>query len=95
MITVEIPTLLRDLTGGESQVPGEGLDIRTLLDSLERQFPGFRRRFFDLNGALRNMVNIYVNEVDFHRLAGLDTPLSGGDHVRLAVAPLISGGSGR
>jgi molybdopterin converting factor small subunit len=93
-IIVEIPGLLKVLTGGRAEVTGEGKNLMELLTSLETKFPGIKGHFFDKNGGLNNMVNIFVNEVDFHQLSGLDTPLSDGDHVRLAVAPLVSGGSG-
>lgn len=92
-VTVEIPGLMRDLTGGSREVTGEGSNLRELLRGLEKRYPGLKTRCFTRSGELNNMVNIFVNEVDFHQLSGLDTPLSNGDRVRLAIAPLVSGGA--
>ncbi len=92
-VTVEIPGLMRDLTGGNREVTGEGSNLRELLRGLEKRYPAMRDRCFASPGELNNMVNVFVNEVDFHQLSGLDTPLSRGDRVRLAVAPLVSGGA--
>lgn len=92
-VTVEIPGLMRDLTGGRREVTGEGSNLRDLLRALEKRYPGMKAQFSTGSGELSNMVNVFVNEVDFHQLSGLDTPLSSGDRVRLAVAPLISGGA--
>ncbi len=93
MLRIEVPSLLRHLTRGEPELIAEGTNLRSLLASLEHRYPGLRSRFMQSSGSLSNMGNIYVNEVDFHDLAGLDTPLKDGDRVRLAAAPLISGGA--
>lgn len=91
-VTVEIPRLLQDLTG-KGEIAGDGGTLRELLLSLKSQYPALVGRFLKNSEELSNMVNIFVNEVDFHQLSGLDTLLSEGDRVRLAIAPLISGGA--
>lgn len=52
MATVYIPALLRDLTGGVEEVhvevPGPGgMNVRQLIDELERRFPGMRARLVE------------------------------------------------
>ena len=47
MVTVFIPSMLRDLTGGEDRVEAEGGTVRQVIESLERQFPGVKERLVD------------------------------------------------
>lgn len=84
---------MRELTSGRAEVLARGRDLMELLGDLERQFPGFKARLTNDSEQFSNLVNIFVNEVDFHDLAGAGTSLKDGDRVRLAMAPLISGGS--
>lgn len=42
--TVVIPSLLRGLTGGKERVNVRGRNVREVIDELERQFPGIRKR---------------------------------------------------
>ncbi len=93
-IIVEIPGLLKVYTGARAEVESDGKNVRELLEDLEQQYPGLTGHFFNERSELSNLANIFVNEIDFHQLSGLDTLLADGDRVRLAVAPLVSGGSG-
>ena len=93
-IIVEIPGLLKVYTGAKAEVEGEGTNVGELLEDLERKYPGLTGQLFNEHGGFGNLANIFVNEMDFHLLSELNTPLRKGDRVRLAVAPLISGGSG-
>jgi molybdopterin converting factor small subunit len=45
---------------------------------------------FDERGALRQLVNVYVNGVDVREHDGMETPLSGSEEIRLVAA--IAGG---
>ncbi|HIE64648.1 MAG: MoaD/ThiS family protein [Nitrospira sp.] len=90
MIKVRIPTPLRKLTGGLGEVGGEGVDIATLIDSLEQSYPGLKERLYDEEGVLRRFVNIYINEEDIRFQQGVLTPLKTGDEV--SIVPAIAGG---
>ena len=46
---------------------------------------------FDERGALRQLVNVYVNGVDVREHDGMETRLSGSEEIRLVAA--IAGGS--
>src|SRR5690606_32749921 len=52
-VSVRIPTTLRTLTGGSSEVSLEGSDVREVLDNLDRAHPGFAQRLLDDEGNLR------------------------------------------
>lgn len=88
-VTVRIPTQLRDLCGGASEIRVEGATVRQVLDALEAAHPGFADRLFD-GGALRRFVNVFVTEEDIRFLSGLDTPVAAGQVV--SIVPAVAGG---
>ena len=59
-VTVRVPTQLRTLSGGKSEVPVEGATVAEVLKSLEAAHPGFSDRLFDDAGKLRRFVNVFV-----------------------------------
>ncbi len=88
-VTVRIPTQLRELCGGRSEVTVEGATVREVLDALESAHPGFAARLFD-GGALRRFVNVFVAEEDIRFLSGLETPVTAGQVV--SIVPAVAGG---
>jgi molybdopterin synthase sulfur carrier subunit len=90
MIKVRIPTPLRPMTGGKSEVETQASDIQSLIDSLNGQFPGLKDRVCDDKGEIRRFVNIYLNEEDIRFMQGKTTPLKDGDEV--SIVPAIAGG---
>ena len=90
MVKVRIPTPLRTLTGGKSEVETPASDIQSLIESLNGQFPGLKDRVCDDKGEIRRFVNIYLNEEDIRFLKGKHTSLKDGDEV--SIVPAIAGG---
>jgi molybdopterin synthase sulfur carrier subunit len=90
-VLVRIPTPLRSLTGGSSEIHAKAGTVSDLVEDLSRQFPGIRERLVDDHGALRRFVNVYVNEEDIRFLQGGETALKDGDQV--SIVPAIAGGS--
>lgn len=89
-ILVRIPTPLRTLTKGQSEVHAHGATVDGVVRDLERQFPGMAERLLDGAGELRRFINVYVNGEDIRFLQGRDTTLKDGDEV--SVVPAIAGG---
>ena len=89
-VTVRVPTTLRTLTAGESEVPIEGAKVSEVFDNLEAAHPGFKQRLLDDNGELRRFVNVFVADEDIRFLNGLDTPVD--DGVTVAIIPAVAGG---
>jgi molybdopterin synthase sulfur carrier subunit len=87
---VRIPTPLRSITKGNTEVRAEGGTVAQVVEDLERQFPGLRERLVDEHGELRRFVNIYVNEEDIRFVEGKKTALKDGD--TLSIVPAIAGG---
>ncbi|MCS7222251.1 MAG: ubiquitin-like small modifier protein 1 [Anaerolineae bacterium] len=90
MVTVNIPTPLRRLTGGQSKVQASGTTVLSVIEDLEARFPGIRDRLLDENGELKRFINIYVNEDEIRTLQGKETPVAEGD--RISIVPAMAGG---
>ena len=89
-ITVKLPTQLRDATGGQAEVTGEGKTVGEVLESLYGRFEPLRERLTDDGGDLRRFVNVYVGGEDIRFLEGLQTPVE--DGAELNVLPAVAGG---
>ena len=89
-VSVRIPTTLRTLTGGQSEVQVDGASVGEVLTSLESAHPGFKERLLDENGGLRRFVNVFVADDDVRFLQGLDTPVPDGETV--SIIPAVAGG---
>jgi sulfur-carrier protein len=88
-VKVRIPTQLRNLSGGASEVELEGATVAEVLKALDAAHPGFAERLFD-GDTLRRFVNVFVAEEDIRFLDGLDTPVPDGAEV--AIIPAVAGG---
>jgi sulfur-carrier protein len=89
-VTVRVPTTLRTLTGGASEVSVEGTTVREALAALDGAHPGFADRLLDEDGNLRRFVNVFVADDDIRFLEGLDTTVPDGETV--AIVPAVAGG---
>jgi len=90
-VTVRIPTQLRQLSGGASEVSVEGATVAEALKALDATHPGFAERLYDDGGGLRRFVNVFVAEEDIRFLDGLGTALTDGQTV--SIVPAVAGGS--
>ena len=87
MATVHLPSMLRELSGGEGRVSVSAGDVRGLVTELEGRYPGLKGRVRDEQGVLRPHVKIFVNG----ELADLDQMVE--DKAEVRILPSISGGS--
>ena len=90
-VKLRVPTPLRALAGGSAELTVQGATVSEVLDSLERDHPGFHERLFDERGEIRRFVNIYVAGEDIRFLKGLDTPVTNGEEV--SIVPAVAGGA--
>lgn len=60
MAKVFIPTLLRELTGGQTEVEADGPTVRLLIEDLDRRYPGLAARLTD-GGRLRPNVSVAID----------------------------------
>lgn len=90
MPNVRIPTQLRTLTGGASEVTVDGSTVAEVLKALDAAHPGFADRLFDESGTLRRFVNVFVADEDIRFQQGVDTPVEPGQTV--SIVPAVAGG---
>jgi molybdopterin synthase sulfur carrier subunit len=88
--TVRIPTQLRPLTAGASEVSVPPGTVRDVIAAVDGRHPGFAGRLLDDSGALRRFVNLFVADEDVRFLEGLDTKVPDGQ--TLSVVPAVAGG---
>ena len=89
-VTVRIPTQLRELSGGASEVTADGGTVASVLAELEASHPGFGARLFDDGGQLRRFVNVFVADEDIRFLDGVNPPVAEGQTV--SIVPAVAGG---
>ena len=89
MTKVRIPPTLREVTGGERELPAEGDTVRELLEDLMSRFPALRTQLVE-DGDLAAFVNVYVEGEDVRTLDGLETDIRPGATVILL--PAMAGG---
>jgi len=89
-VTVKIPTPLRPITAGQSEVKIDATTVREVLLKLDSQFKGFGDRVLDESTTVKRFINIFVNEDNIRDKKELDTELKNGDTV--SILPSIAGG---
>ena len=89
-VHVRIPTQLRTLSGGASEVAVNGTTVAEVLKALDAAHPGFSERLFSEDGKLRRFVNVFVADEDIRFLQGLETPVAPG--ATLSIIPAVAGG---
>jgi molybdopterin synthase sulfur carrier subunit len=89
-VTVRIPTQLRPLSGGASEVTLEATTVSEALKGLDAAHPGFADRLYDPDGNLRRFINVFVAEEDIRFLQGVDTELHAGQTI--SIIPAVAGG---
>jgi adenylyltransferase/sulfurtransferase len=90
-VTISIPAPLRQFAGGQSQITVEAKTAGEALDLLTSTHAALRRHLFNDQNALRNFVNVYLNDEDIRHASGPDTPVKDGDTIM--IVPSIAGGA--
>ncbi len=90
MVTLRIPTALREYCAGSTELPLQVATVREALAALERDHPKLHVRVCDDTGAVRRHLNVFVNRSHIRDLEGLDSRVEDGDV--LAIMQAVSGG---
>lgn len=90
-IKVLLTSVFQKLASGKSEISLDGVyNVSSLIEKLELEYPGFKERLYDENGALRRFINIFVNGEDIRFLEGEKTEIR--DNSEVSIIPAISGG---
>ncbi len=91
MPSVRVPPVLRQHTGGATEVSVDGENVGAVLRSLVAEHPETKAQIFSEEGELNRFVNVYLNDEDVRVLDGLDTAVSDSDTIM--ILPAMAGGS--
>ena len=90
MATIRIPSALRTLTGGASDVEVSAATVRDALVELDKRHPGIAAKLLDGSGSVKPFIRIYVRAEDIGGQSGLDTTI--GERDEVDIIPAIAGG---
>ncbi len=90
-VTVRLPGVLRDATGGQTKLEASAGTLAEIISDIERRHPGFRSRVLDETGAIRTYVNVYIGDDDARAHGGAGAAVPDGSEVM--VIPAMAGGA--
>jgi molybdopterin/thiamine biosynthesis adenylyltransferase/rhodanese-related sulfurtransferase/molybdopterin converting factor small subunit len=90
-VTIAIPTVLRQYANGSSEIEVEAKTAGEALEQLTNTHRDLRHHLYNDKNALRNFINVYVNDQDIRHTSGAETPVKDGDTIM--IVPSIAGGS--
>src|SRR5256714_5435113 len=90
-VTVFIPTALRQFAEDKQEISVDAHTVGEALDKVTGEHAELRRHLYGEQGALRNFVNVYVNDEDIRASQRLETPVRDGDTI--SIVPAIAGGA--
>ncbi len=88
-IKIEIPTPLREQSGGKAEVEVIGGTVGAALADLVKKYPALESKLFQ-SGKLRPYINVFINNEDIRYLDEMDTAVT--DGVVVALIPAVAGG---
>ena len=89
-ITLEVPRILSDSTGGQRELPMRAVTVESALERIRSDWPVLATLVLDEAGRVREHVLILHNGKLTRYWKSLDVPLSEGD--RLQIVQAVSGG---
>ncbi len=89
-VTVHIPNLWRDRTGGLDRVEVEGRSLREVFRNLDDLYPGMRQLIVDETDEIRGEIAVAINEV-VPESSNLMDPVP--ENAELFLIPAIGGGA--
>ena len=85
MPKVEVPPRYRGPTGGVGVIEVDAGTVRSCIEAVEAEHPGFRELILDREGKLRRYVRLFVNGEALDRDA-IDAPVAEADRVQFLAA---------
>ena len=87
-----VPSPLRAFAEGKSEVEitASAATVAEALAALFARYPGLRDRIVTEQGAVREHVNVFVNDENIRYTGGLATPVA--SNCTISLIPAVSGG---
>ena len=85
MPKVEVPARYRGPTGGLSLIEVDADTVRSCIEAVEAEHPGFRELILDSEGNLRRFVRLFLNGEVLDRDA-VDAPVADTDRIQVLAA---------
>ncbi len=85
MPKVEVPPRYRGPTGGLGLIEVDADTVRSCIEAVDVEHPGFRELILDSEGNLRRFVRLFVNGEAVDRDA-IDAPVADADQVQVLAA---------
>jgi molybdopterin synthase sulfur carrier subunit len=82
---VDVPPRYRGPTGGLGLIQVDADTVRSCIEAVEVQHPGFLELILDRDGNLRRFVRLFVNGEALDRDA-IDTPVADSDQIQVLAA---------
>ncbi len=89
--TVNLPTILRQHTGGAKRVEASGATVGEVFRSLGADYPKLVEQLTDPDGKLPVFVNVFLDDEDIRYLDGLETAIDSGSDI--TILPAVAGGA--
>jgi molybdopterin synthase sulfur carrier subunit len=82
---VDVPPRYRGPTGGRGLIQVDADTVRSCIEAVEAQYPGFHELILDKDGNLRRYVRLFVNGEAIDRGA-IDAPVADADEIQILAA---------
>jgi sulfur-carrier protein len=89
-VTLNLPTVLAKLAGGQRSLEAEGATVGDLVSDVAARFPELAPRLRGSDGSPYPYVTFYLNDDDIRLSGGFGAPVRDGDEV--IIVPAIAGG---
>lgn len=93
-VKVRVPSVLRDFSGGSSdleiEISKSEANLSDVFDRFLPDYVGVRDRTLDEHGAIRRHINVFLNGESVKDLEAMSTPVKDGDDIW--IIPAVSGG---
>ncbi len=90
-VTVQLPSLLLESTGGRREVEVEAATLQGCVEDLLARYPLLEIHLFEAGRELRGHVNLFHNDTNVRRLDDWSRPVRAGD--TLTILQAVSGGA--
>ena len=85
MPKVDVPPRYRGPTKGVGLIDVDADTVRSCIDAVEAEYPGFRELILGSDGNIRRFVRVFINGEALDRDAA-DAPVAEADHIQILAA---------